>query len=39
MGRHIDKFEQGSGAGLIFRPGFDDWRGTVQVEAVDLVED
>ncbi len=39
MGRHIDKFEHATGRGLIFRPGFDDWRGAVQVEAVDLIDD
>ncbi len=39
MGRHIEAFEQASGNGLIFRPGFDDWRGTVQVEGVDLVDE
>lgn len=38
MGRYIDTFERATGKGLIFRPGFDDWRGTVQVEGVDLVD-
>lgn len=39
MGRYIDVFEQAAGKGLIFRPGFDDWHGAVQVEGVDLVDE
>ncbi len=40
MGHYIDAFEQANGSkGLIFRPGFDDWHGTVQVEGVDLVDE
>jgi len=38
MGRYVDTFAEAAGKGLIFRPGFDDWQGSVQVEAVDLVD-
>ena len=37
--RHIDTFENARGASLVFRAGFDDWQGAVQVEAIDLVSD
>ena len=36
MGNHIDLFEDGP-VGVVFRAGFDDWRGSVQVNVVDLV--
>lgn len=39
MGPHVDLFEQGTGRSLVFRTRFDDWRGTLQAEAVDLVTD
>lgn len=37
MGRYIDTFEEARGTSLVFRAGFDDWQGAVQVEVVDLV--
>jgi hypothetical protein len=39
MARHIDAFEGARGASLVFRAGFDDWQGSVQLEGVDLVSD
>jgi single-stranded-DNA-specific exonuclease len=39
MGPHLQLFEQGGGQSLVFRTRFDDWRGTLQAEAVDLVTD
>jgi len=39
MGPHIERFESGSGRSLVFRTRFDDWRGTLQAEAIDLVAD
>jgi len=36
MANHIDLFEDGP-VGVVFRAGFDDWRGAVQVNVVDLV--
>ena len=39
MGRHIDTFEEARGASLVFRAGFDNWQGSVQLEVVDLVGD
>jgi single-stranded-DNA-specific exonuclease len=39
MGKHIDTFEQAHNASLLFHTRFDDWRGSVRVEVVDLVSD
>ncbi len=36
MASHIDLFEDGH-VSVVFRAGFDDWRGSVQVNVVDLV--
>ncbi|MCD6495487.1 single-stranded-DNA-specific exonuclease RecJ [Candidatus Bipolaricaulota bacterium] len=36
MANHIDLFEDGPMC-VVFRAGFDDWRGSVQVDVVDLV--
>lgn len=38
MGRYSDLFETVENAALVFRAGFDDWRRSVQLEIVDLVE-
>jgi len=38
MGRHLETFEQTDGAALVCHVGFDDWRGVVQVQGIDLVE-
>lgn len=37
MGGHIAIFEEARGASVVFRAGFDDWQGAVQLEVVDLV--
>lgn len=39
MGRHLETFEEAEGASLVCQIGFDDWRGNVQVQGVDLVTD
>ncbi len=39
MGRYLSRFEEGEGTSLIFRVGFDDWQGSVQVQGIDLVAD
>ena len=36
MANHIDLFENGP-VGVVFRAGFDDWRGSVQASVIDLV--
>ena len=37
MGRHLETFEEAEGASLVCQIGFDDWRGNVQAQGVDLV--
>ncbi len=39
MGRYLNTFEEARGASLVFRAGFDNWQGSVQLEVVDLVGD
>jgi len=39
MGRYLNTFEEACGASLVFRAGFDNWQGSVQLEVVDLVGD
>ncbi|MBN1859700.1 single-stranded-DNA-specific exonuclease RecJ [Candidatus Bipolaricaulota bacterium] len=38
QGRHLLLFETMDNAGVVFRCGFDDWRGTVQLDVVDVVD-
>ena len=37
MGKHIETFEESRGDSLVCEIGFDDWRGDVQVQGLDLV--
>lgn len=39
MGRHLERFETAEDASLVCQIGFDDWRGSVQAQAVDLVDE
>ena len=39
MGRYLNTFEEARGVSLVFRAGFDNWQGSVQLEVVDLVGD
>lgn len=39
MGRHLSRFEEANGCSLVCRIGFDDWKGSVQVQGIDLVAD
>lgn len=38
MGKHMNTFEQARGASIVFRPRFNDWKGSPQAEIADLVE-
>jgi len=37
MGKHLETFEESRGDSLVCEIGFDDWRGNVQVQGLDLV--
>jgi len=37
MGKHLDAFERAGQASLVGHAGFDDWRGCVQIQGIDLV--
>jgi single-stranded-DNA-specific exonuclease len=37
MARYLDAFEQAEPIGLVGHAGFDDWRGNVQIQGIDLV--
>jgi len=37
-GRYLLQFENTEHAGVVFRCGFDDWKGTVQLDVVDIVD-
>ncbi len=37
-GRHLLQFETISDVGVVFRCGFDDWKGTVQLDVVDVID-
>ena len=37
MGRHLEAFEEAQGTSLVCQIGFDDWRGNVQAQGIDLV--
>jgi len=39
MGRYLETFEAAENASLVCQIGFDDWRGAVQAQGVDLVTD
>ncbi len=39
MARHLDAFERTGPIGLVGHAGFDDWRGSVQIQGIDLVAD
>jgi single-stranded-DNA-specific exonuclease len=39
MGRHLEAFEAAENVSLVCQVGFDDWRGAVQIQGVDLVTD
>ena len=37
MAKHLDRFEQTDPVSLVGYAGFDDWRGSVQIQGIDLV--
>ena len=37
-GRYLMQFESAEHAGIVFRCGFDDWKGTVQLEVIDVID-
>ena len=39
MAKHLDAFERTEPIGLVGHTGFDDWRGNVQIQGLDLVAD